>query len=490
MRRADLDKAWYALMIAALVVGNGYLNCSPMNLLLSVPEFLVVLYFAIRKRYTKAVLLHVIFIVTSFSYNLTDRALDVIGVSSLTSYNYAKFKIASVPLFFVNNVIITFLLLKNKYKVSKRARRSDFYQFFRFLWITFLIGILLGLPGLLFFDYFFEGFITYGSYVFFLLTTSYLLLLLYRTDLARRLYDVIPLLICISIIFSMSASLFGASFIGEVYATYFTAILLPYSLYNKKAVIPLIILMLYMITSVAYGIGGKNIIQFILLFITVGILSFNHKVPVPRKKLRSFRIAYLFIIISIPIILVTFVGADSNFFFKLHGVKSLFGFFFGGNMLDIDRSPYIRVAEVANVLYEDLLNPIYLFFGRGFGGYYQDHLGLFYNVDISYDTFSAEQLVARRYYTAHDAFVSVPMVSGLIGTYFWLKTIYVYLKHATRNYLKLVVIPFLLLVYYFDSQIGAMGTVMMFAAEANGVAFKRIPRRRRKKRVKLVFSNN
>lgn len=486
MDRANLDKVWYALLIAALVVGNGFLNCSPANLLLSVPQFLIVLYYALRKKYSKAVLLHIIFIVTSFSYNLTDRALDVIGVSSLASYNYAKFKIASIPLFFINNVIIVFLLLINKYKVSRAARRSDFYQFFRFLRITFLIGVLLALPGLIFFDYFLEGFITYGSYVFFLLTTSYLLLLLYSTDLVKQLYDIIPLLICISIIFSMTANLLGVSFIGEVYATYFTAILLPYSLYNKKAVFALIILMLYMITSVAYGIGGKNIIQFILLFIAVGILTFNHKVPVPKSKLRSFRLAYLLIIISIPIILATFVGADSNFFFKLHGVKSLFGFFFGGRMLDIDRSPYIRVAEVANVLYEDLLNPIYMFFGRGFGGYYQDRLGLFYNVDISFDTFSAEQLVAKRYYTAHDAFVSVPMVNGLVGTYFWLRTIYIYLKHATRNYLKLVVIPFLLLVYYFDSQIGVMGTVMMFAAEARDVAFKRVPRKRRKKRVKLV----
>lgn len=480
----------YILLISSLVIGNGFLNCSPMNLLLAVPEFLVVLYYAIRKKYTTAVLLHIIFIVTSFSYNLTDKALDVIGVSSLTSYNYAKFKIASIPLFFVNNVIIIALLLKDKYTIKKTAIRSDFFKYSRFLAITFAIGVLLALPGLIFYDYFLEGFIIYGSYTFFLLTTSILLLLLYPTDLAKRLYDIVPLLVCLSVILSLCCSFLDLSIIGEVYATYFAAMLLPYALYNKRAIAPLTVLMLYLIGSVMFGVGGKNIIQFILLFIAVGVLSFNHRIPVPAKKRRSFRFAYFLIILSIPVILMTFIGVDSNFLYKLHGVKSLFAFFFGGGLTEIDRSPYIRVAEVANVLYEDMINPIYLIFGRGFGGYYQDHLGLFHNVDISFDTFTEEQLIAGRYYTAHDAFVSVPMVSGLIGTFLWLETVYIYLKHATRNYLKLVVIPFLLLVYYFDSQIGVMGTVMMFAAEAKSVAYKRPARRKRRWRLRVLLRSN
>ena len=455
----------YALLSLALIIGNGFLNCSPLNLLLAVPEFLIVLICIIERKYTKAVLFQFIFITTSFSYNITDSAMDMIGVTSLTSYNYAKFKIASIPLFFINNVVLIYCLLRDEFTISREAKRSDFYCFFKFLKVTFIIGIILAIPGFIFLNYFFDGLLTYGSYVFFILTSAYIFLLLYQTDLARQIYEIVPFAICLSALFSIGSQFLGLEIIGTVYTSYFIGLMLPYALYNKRVFFPLIILGLFLAGSVVFGTGGKYIVQFALLAIAVFILTFSSRIPVSWVKRMGFRTVFLIIIFTIPLAFVALVGVDSNFFYKLHNVQTLLGFFFGGGIESIDRSPYIRIAEIANILYEDLINPIYLILGRGFGGYYQDVLGLFNSVDISFDTFSDEQLVAKRYYTAHDAFVSVPMISGLIGTFLWLKTIIKYLKHVSQNYLKLVVIPFLFLIYYFDSQIGVIGTFIMFAAE-------------------------
>lgn len=466
----------HILLIASLVLANGFLNCSPLNLLLSVPQFLYVAYLIYRGDYEKAALLHILFIVTSFSYNITDRAMDELGASSLTSYNYAKFKIASIPLFFINNVFFIYELRKKKKKISNNAKKSDFYIYYKFLKYTFIIGFIIGVPGLLFFEYFREGFLNYGSYALFMLSLSYIFLLMYDTKLKDLLYSRFPTLLMVSIIVMLAIRIFGIKLIGTVYVTYFAAMLLPYSLYNKSAIIPLVIMLAYMADGVITGTGGKVIVQFALVAIVVFFLAHSSRLPVPRKKVKRFRYVYYFLLVAVPIAGVYLIASltgdeESNFSYKLHNVQSLLSFFVGaGGLHDIDRSPYIRVAEIANVLYEDLTNPLYLIFGRGFGGFYRDNLGLFNYVDISFDCFSDEQLVAKRYYTGHDAFVSIPMVNGLFGVYWWIRTMYAYVKNMYRNYLKVVVIPFLLLIYYFDSQIGMIGTLLLFASESQ-IAF-------------------
>ena len=460
-------------LVTTLLVVNALLNCSPINLLITIPQFVYVLHLVQKKKYEQAVYFHLIFIATSFSYNLSENALDSLGVDSLTSYNYSKFKIASIPLFFINTVVILVVLNKNKYCISNQARKSDFYKFYIFLKYTFISGAILGFIGLLCFGYFLEGFITYGSYAFFLLVTAYMLLLLYNSELSKKLYEAIPILLIVSIIVLVLLEFGGLPYIGSAYITYFSALLLPYSLYEKRVVVPIITLLIYMVFNLIIGTGGKTIIHFIMIFIAVFFITFNKKIPVSLRKIKKYRMFYYMLIVLLPIcgiyILSNAMGdRESNFMYKLHNVQTMFGFVFGLNgIYGIDRSPYIRIAEFLNIMYEDLYNPFYLLFGRGFGGYYEDVLGLFNAVDISYSTFSNEQIIAKKYYTAHDAFVSIPMINGIIGMYLWIKTILSYMKNVYKNYLKLIVLPFLLLIYYFDSLIGLIGTMFMFASEYN-----------------------
>ena len=462
----------HILLIIILVLANGYLNCSPLNLLLTIPQFLYVAYLICRGHFEKAAFFHLLFIITSFSYNITDSAMDVLGVSLLTSYNYAKFKIASIPLFFINNVYMIYRLRKIKVKISDNAKRSDFYIFYKFLKYTFIIGVVLGVPGLLFFGYFREGFLNYGSYAFFLLSLSYIFLLMFDTKLKDLLYIQFPILLMLSIIVMLSVKFLGIEFIGTVYVTYFASMLLPYTLYNKSVIMPLIIMLVYMASNVISGTGGKIIVQFALVAIVVFFLTYSSHLPVDNKKVRRYRYMYYFLLAAVPIAGIYLIASmtgdeESNFTYKLHNVQSLLSFFVGaGGLHEIDRSPYIRVAEIANVLYEDISNPLYLILGRGFGGYYRDNLGLFNYVDISFDCFSDEQLAAKRYYTGHDAFVSIPMINGAVGVYWWIKSMYTYVTHMHKNYLKIVVIPFLFLIYYFDSQIGMIGTLLLYASES------------------------
>ena len=55
----------------------------------------------------------------------------------------------------------------------------------------------------------------------------------------------------------------------------------------------------------------------------------------------------------------------------------------GFTLTDISDSPYIRVAEVLNILDNGIRDPLGLIFGHGFGGVYTDSTGLFRNVDVS-----------------------------------------------------------------------------------------------------------
>ena len=469
-KNKDISKVF---LIITLMVLNAFLNCSPINLILTIPQCIYVAYLALSRKYESAVFFHLLFIVTSFSYNVTSSAMDELGVASLTSYNYSKFKVASVPIFFVNTLLIIWGLHRDKFRISNQAKKSDFYKFYTFVKYTSIAGISIGFVGVILFNYFVEGFITYGSYALFLLTTSYVFLLLYETRLKELLYNVIPTLLIVGILTLFLFNIGGVQYIGTAYITYFSALLLPYALYNKRVFIPITVLLIYMVMNLIIGTGGKMIIQFALVFASVFFLTFSKKLPVPKIKLRRFRAFYYILLVFIPVagvyILSSAMGdEESNFMYKLHNVQTLFGFIFGQNgIYEIDRSPYIRVAEFLNIIYEDLMNPIYLIIGRGFGGYYQDVLGLFNAVDLSFDAFSDEQLIAKKYYTAHDAFVSIPMMNGLIGVYLWIKTIASYMKHVYRNYLKIVVLPFLLLIFYFDSQIGLIGAMLLFASEYN-----------------------
>ena len=128
-------------------------------------------------------------------------------------------------------------------------------------------------------------------------------------------------------------------------------------------VIVFLIIIIYMAFNLIIGTGGKTIIHFIMIFIAVFFITFNKKIPVSLRKIKKYRMFYYMLIVLLPIcgiyILSNAMGdRESNFMYKLHNVQTMFGFVFGLNgIYGIDRSPYIRIAEILNIDVRELLVP-------------------------------------------------------------------------------------------------------------------------------------
>ena len=80
---------------------------------------------------------------------------------------------------------------------------------------------------------------------------------------------------------------------------------------------------------------------------------------------------------------------------KLSQIVSLGNLFFQSGDYDfspdtISSSPYIRIGEVLNIVYEGVMNPFGLILGKGYGGYWTDTLNLFPMLDLTQGGFAED----------------------------------------------------------------------------------------------------
>ena len=70
----------------------------------------------------------------------------------------------------------------------------------------------------------------------------------------------------------------------------------------------------------------------------------------------------------------------------------------------VSSSPYIRIAEVLNILDNGLKNPLALMMGNGYGGFYSDSLGLFDRLDLfNAGAFNEADILTGKFTTAHSS---------------------------------------------------------------------------------------
>lgn len=137
----------------------------------------------------------------------------------------------------------------------------------------------------------------------------------------------------------------------------------------------------------------------------------------------------------------------------------------GFTLTDISDSPYIRVAEVLNILDNGIRDPLGLIFGHGFGGVYTDSTGLFRNVDVSIGGFPLEIINSGRYGTAHSFLPNTLLFNGLIGTYMLLKKGFMYLKNIKYSPLCFAGYFLFLYSFYFNTSLFLAATFALYAAE-------------------------
>lgn len=453
----------YICIFVITLFANSIFNCN--SLIFSLPEFLIVLYYTIKGKFVAAMKYHIIFLITSCGalYN---------GIENLELYNYAKLKIFSIiPIHFIISFFILIRLVLNKrYKIRSKVKTTDFYVFYFMMKVFTIFGLTFGIIGLILGKYKFDGFLTYGTYSLYIYINSAILVRLFHKNIKDFLYCYTPIFIIISMIPSL-ITLCSKIEMYSTYLAYFGCLLFLPFIYEKKYKLSLLFFLIYVLCNILIQTSGKIIIQVIILFMIAFALLFSKKIQ-HQNPFRVKKILYITcsLVLLLPILIFffgsIFITKDSNFLWKLYSAGTMFAAILDPSKLsEVAPSPYVRLVEFLNIFYEDLYNPLYLFFGRGFGGYYTDQLNLFQHITLTEDAFSKDMLESGVYHYAHDAFVSIPMLHGVLGLFLWLYVIARYVIHSVNNYLKLVAIPFLFLAFYFDSLLGMTAMFLLYASE-------------------------
>lgn len=450
------------IFIFIVVLINGLTHTSGANLLITIPQLFIVIYYIVTGKTNKAIFWHFIFFITSFTYSF-----DLEGVKNeLTSYNYAKLKFfGSIGYSHIISLFLMFIVnVENKKKIIKEGLYYDLYKLLIFFIIS---GFGIGLINLLIGDYYLEGLKIYGSYILIIFIHADILMKANNRLLRKYFTDImIPLLTIVSIV-NFIIHLIYPEFFDLAGISLFSALLLPALLFQKKTRINLIGLFFVVYNMVLYRSSGKELIFLLIIILMTIILSFdkNIKKTYPLRT-KFIRVTLMIILISIPTIylfLFNTYSGSSLIVSKFAQVESLGDFIlFQGSIQNIATSPYVRVTSLLNILHEGILNPFQLLFGKGYGGYFQDNLQYFSNLDLTQGGFSDKAILSGDFYTGHDALVTVPMFNGIVGLYLLLKIVWKSIRFSKRNYLILSAIPFLLLVFYFDTLIGVSGVLLFY----------------------------
>jgi hypothetical protein len=228
---------------------------------------------------------------------------------------------------------------------------------------------------------------------------------------------------------------------------------------KEKLFLSVSLLMFFAISTVV--VGGKEVfnIAFVLVCLTYFVFFDN---DVKRGNYLLVLIMKPIMIISILLIIIGLtVISDSMVSYKVQSALSMFS----DDMSEISRSPFIRIASLLNILYEGIANPFTLIFGNGYGGYFEDKLGLLDGMNLTNGAWSEDVVAVGRFPSGHDTFVSIPLFNGLFGLGLIIRISYMYIKRIPYNYMNSMAFSWILLVFYFNTIFAVIGCFFMLGAE-------------------------
>lgn len=417
----------------------------------SLVQVSIVTFFLIQGRITKAFFLHLIFIVTSLNINFVSPESS----DQFVPFNYSKLKIFDIiPVVLILNAIFLFLL-KNKYN-----KLPSLSKFIRHYVILNLVAVSFGIYGLIFLNYSVHFFITYLYYSLIVFTT----LVIFNKSSSYDFYQFFDryfiLLLAASPLSSALFYYFGnSSYYGGIETIPVNSVFIftPFLFLTSNKVnfiIKIFVFPSFFLVSI-YSTGGKGVVFIVILVIFYFF-----------KKLNEYKISrYLFY--GGIVFLVTLINSndlvikDKNEFLMAQKFNQ-FVSVFQGSLEEVSTSPQVRLGEVANIIYSYKINPLKSFLGVGYGGYFEDYLGLFKYIDLSKGSFDDEQINSGRYYRPHDSIPVILLLHGIFGILFLVFWMVYIFKFASRANNLLGVIPWLVLTYGFDINIAIVGIFFLY----------------------------
>lgn len=460
------------LVVTLLSLINIVTLGSILNIILAIPQIIYVLYILFVKRDLKmAIVMHMIFTMTCVS-PLNAKGFSEAG-SALVIYSYAKLKLIG-PIGI--SYLIWILIFINSIFISEKSaefRNSLFYKLFKYLLILDIIGNFLGLFGFAILSgYSLDGFISYNVYIQITIIVMYCLVKNNSHELMKLFYDLVIPLFVGSILATMLSFLlwdvtttYGAyeDIILQPDILYFGVLLLLSLFWTRYKGLVLLAFLFYVIINISSPSGKSLLFVFIGLVFFVYLLYFAKTPALSNSQfVRRARIIFIIIAVIPVIILLPKITLEGNLLaLKMQDVTSLFS----GDLSEIDRSPFIRIATILNIIDNNLSNPIGLILGQGYGGYFTDSLNFFVGLNLEHGAWGEEIVRSGRFSSAHDTFAVVPLLNGFGGLLLVFKITWLYIKKIKYSYLAFAAIPWILFTLYYNVIYSIIGCFLLYAAE-------------------------
>ena len=464
------DKKLLLIIVLAFLLEmyNIIFMSSWLNILLTIPQVLVVLYYIVKNDIRSAFILHVFFYLTGCDATSASTEMQLLS--------YPEIKL--VGPFTLSYIILGLLWLKSR-KINVCKSSPLLLQFHQLLKIFMIVAVIIGLFGIVFLSYRISDFF---------LAFIYILVGYIFVDLLIKLYDDFFLQLCyncgLALLVAAPFATFITFFVLNITAEYsvFDALI-----FNEEFMMaPILILFLFyqsnhkpiiLISILAYvscvavaGRGGffLNIFAAMVSLILLTYLS--------KGGLFLYRKILYYVIPILTFLGITYIGVVSieggvslagNKLKELISLLSVVGSLGSASfeLTDISDSPYIRIAETFNIIDNGRYNIFYLILGHGYGGYYVDSTGMFQNVDVSIGGFPQEVVNSGRFGYAHSFLPCTLLWNGVWGLYLLVRLGISYLKQLKHS--PFFFAAFLLFFYsfYFNTSMFIATAFALYIAE-------------------------
>jgi len=440
---------------------------SPLNIILTIPQYLWVFYLVSRGELRNAIIWHFAFILLSQSSQGVNGMFDG---QSFQMYNYGTIKlIGPVRACYFVNILFLLLIENNNLTMNREILLYKLYKVMLYLAIS---ALFIGLICVSFNQYYsFSAIIDNSIYMFVVLTSIYILLCVADYNTYKAAYYVaFCALMSVPIGSALSYTLLHVTTSYGMYeelimfadlVNYVPILLIGLIFVRQKKI--LITSLCFYLFIAAIAMGGKMVFGIAFCIIVICYLLFFDS-DIKHKYKKTTRYLKPLVVIAVVLIALDVSrGGDSMSMYKIRSALSMFS----GNLDEISRSPYIRVTSLINIIYEGLQNPFILLFGNGYGGYFEDHFNFFEGMQLENGAWGDEDIASGRFHSGHDTMVTVPFFNGLIGLVLLLMISLKYIKRIKLNYLSGMAFLWILLMFYANTLFAYMGVFLLFASEYN-----------------------
>lgn len=461
-------------LLVILIVLNSITHEHISGAVIAIPQFVFVVYLLLNRKTETAFYYHLIFTITCLPMPFTTFANPDVITSGL--YNYSKFKLIN-PIGIYHLILLLFIVVVLR-KKSAIKKDSLYYSLYKTLLYLAISGMLIGVfTGIITGHIYVKHYIAYSVYMVTILATMFVLMRLHTPELLNKIFKLMievmiaaPIAALVTTFFGFTNSYSGLNIAIILDAVYFSMALIFafYQLKHYQLPVFAFLITLYLLTD--GGMGGKGIIFMgvvLLIFFSWTML----KKPILNVWAKNRRLILQLLIVPFILGIALFIWAVFDdkryvlFIYKLENVWLMVNIFEGmEGLLKIPESPRVRFIEILNIVYEQLHNPFYLIFGKGYGSSFSEHFGLLPLLDSKF-SYPANEIAANKMGAPHDTFSAIPLANGWLGFILIYRMVYKYFRRMRHNFLAFAAIPWLGFVFYYNPQFGIVAMLMLYASE-------------------------